>query len=514
MPKFLILVLVVLLSVSYAQKPNFVFILADDMGWGDMGYNNGTASTPNLDAMSTSRNTVVFERFYSGGPVCSPTRSTVLTGRNHNRECIYTANAGGNTPDFAKPEKMALPTDVFTVAEAAKQAGYTTKHIGKWHLGDFKKLTGGNKKWPVSHPGMHGFDSWYSTERSAPSATMNCGCFPPFTGNCITGHYGGSHFPCVNYWMEDDTSPDGIKNETSMETGDDSEWLVDHFEDFLKENKEGPFMVLIWLHAVHVQFLATPKWREYYQNKNPNYSSAQLDYFGDLSALDVQVGRVRDLLKEHDVADNTMLWFTADNGPEGDGAGPYGSTDWPGSTNGLRGRKRSLFEGGVRVAGMIEWPKKITKNAHTSFPAVSSDFLPTVMDILKLEPNSSWPLDGMSLIPTLENPASSNRSKPVGFEYDIGRGNGANMDYGWHATWVDNEWKLYAKIEKDDSSPNKGKISETYLYNVVEDFSEQHDVKSQHLDLAKQMKLELQNWRESVWMSQTGPNESGCYGTS
>jgi arylsulfatase A-like enzyme len=232
---------------AVSDMPNIVFVMADDYGWGDVGYNNGTALTPNLDMMAAGQHSLRLQRYYSGGPVCSPTRGTVLTGRNHNRYCVWTANTGGNSPDFQIPETMPLPTSEFTVAEALKKKDYVTGLFGKWHLGDFIKLPGGNKKWPVSHPGMHGFDQWLATERSAPTATLNCGCFNQ--SSCVKGHYSQETFPCTNYWRA--AKPHGITNETSLEDGDDSLYIMDHVEEFIRSAAANntPFFVYIPLHA-------------------------------------------------------------------------------------------------------------------------------------------------------------------------------------------------------------------------------------------------------------------------
>ncbi len=175
--------------------PNIIYAMADDLGYGDVGYNGGRAFTPNLDAMASGPHTIHLTRYYSGGPVCSPTRGTVLTGRNHNRYCIWTANSGGS--DDA-PATMPLPTSEITVAEILKGHGYQTAIFGKWHLGDFKRQHEGNKKWPVSHPGLHGFDEWLSTLRACPTANSNCGCFEET--KCQTGHYDTDRFVCTNYY--------------------------------------------------------------------------------------------------------------------------------------------------------------------------------------------------------------------------------------------------------------------------------------------------------------------------
>ena len=126
------------------RKPNIIFAMADCLGWGDVQYNNGNANTPSLNEMAQSSNAILLQRYYSGSPVCSPTRGTVLTGRNHNRYCLWAVNGGFNRPDFTRPQLMPLPLSEITVAELLRGAGYSTALFGKWHLGDFKELKGGS----------------------------------------------------------------------------------------------------------------------------------------------------------------------------------------------------------------------------------------------------------------------------------------------------------------------------------------------------------------------------------
>eukprot|EP00729_Bicosta_minor_P006838 gene6838-28158_t len=139
------------LAAGADQPPNVVMVLADDQGWGDVGYNNmqyqdpsykyewkyNPPRTPNLDAMAKSENSILFHRFYSGSPVCSPTRAALISGRSPERDCIDGAEGCGSAPAWACLDKMPFPEPTFTIGEAAKEAGYATAHIGKWHLGDF-----------------------------------------------------------------------------------------------------------------------------------------------------------------------------------------------------------------------------------------------------------------------------------------------------------------------------------------------------------------------------------------
>lgn len=209
-------------------KPNVVLLMSDDLGWGDVGYNPhvytdpsyGNASnwthnppkTPNLDAMAASNNSLVFWRFYAGSSVCSPTRAAAMTGRTPERECIDGAEPHGYGPAWACSSPMPLSPRTFTIAEAAQKAGYATVHIGKWHLGQFFPkpfITNPHdaaKKWPVSNPGIHGFDEWHSTEASAPSSTTNCGCKEEWwntSQGCMTGggQWNNKTYACMNYWF-------------------------------------------------------------------------------------------------------------------------------------------------------------------------------------------------------------------------------------------------------------------------------------------------------------------------
>jgi len=269
----------------------------------------------------------------------------------------------------------------------------------------------------------------------------------------------------------------------------------------------GPFLTVIWLHSVHVPFVASDYWRNQYAGQNR--SSAQLDYFGALSAMDEQVGRVRSLLKEFNISQNTMLWFLSDNGPEGDNAPPNGNKNWPGSTNGLRGRKRAVYEGGIRVPGILEWPLRINKNVQVKdYPVVTMDFLPTILELLNVSSdNSEWPLDGQSLMPLINNITAGQqgpfiRTKPIGFEFRFNTSQ-------WHSAWTDNEWKLFCSIIHQPAP--FGQLGSCQLYNLSNDPHETTDISSQYPERVILMKKQLVLWRTSVANSQV--HETQCFGT-
>ena len=458
--------------------PNVIFAMADDLGWGDVEYNGGRASTPNLNEMARSNNAILLQRHYSGSPVCSPTRATVLTGRNHNRYCVWDSNKGAKIstqrPNMrllseGRPQKFPLPLSEITVAEVMQNAGYSTALFGKWHLGDFKPVTGGSSKWPVSHPGLHGFEQWWATERSTPTATTNCGCFENST--CILGHY-NRRPSCTNYHTN---TSDGIEGWPLPIPGDDSHFIWSLAEKYIREqvkNKK-PFFLYLPFHTVHRRYIATSKYREMYLQAN--YNSLQADYYGAISALDDVIRQLRNLLQELGIKNNTLFWFTSDNGPLK-----------PGSTNVLRGKKRSLYEGGVRVPGIIEWPDVITSNRVSQFPVVTSDLLPTVQDILGVDPSDDRPIDGISLLPFLQGKVE-NRSRPIFSAFKLGR----KVFEGKHKISVTTaKYKLLLD--------ERGEIE---LFDLEKDMRERRNLKGTHPDIVNRLLKQIEMWKESVKQS-------------
>ncbi len=476
---YCLLVGLLLVQISFSieqDKPNIVFMMADDFGYGDTEYNGGPASTPNLNQMASSSSSIRLDRYYSGGPVCSPTRGTVLTGRNHNRYCVWTANAGNNCNDFACPEKKPLPLTEITVADLLSKAGYTTAMFGKWHLGDFKKLPGGNPQWPVSHPGQHGFHQWWATERSAPTVNINCACFDKKL--CVNGHYPGPP-PCTNYYTVEE-GEGKLVNYSQPENGDDAHFIVDRFEGFLKQRSTEPFFAYLPFHNVHIRYLAYEGYIEKYTKAG--YNMNEIDYYGAISALDDAVGRVRELLRQHNLSNNTMVWFTSDNGP---------AVGTPGSASFLRGHKGQLYEGGIRVPGIIEWPAHITSNRATNYTVVSSDLMPTACDILDIECPHDRPIDGKSIMPLIKEQAVD-RGSNMAWMYEVGD----DFSSSYNAVLSGDQFKLFA-------SYIKGKLDSAQLYDLVNDISESKDVSADHKEIFDEMKQELEQWRHSVVKSAT-----------
>ncbi len=421
-----------------AQKPNIILCMSDDQGWGDTGYNgHPVLQTPHLDAMS--REGIRFGRFYAGAPVCSPTRGSCLTGRHPYRYGIKGANSGH------------MPEREVTLAEVLKAEGYTTGHFGKWHLGtlttsikDSRRGRPGDRT-HYAPPWEHGFDVCFSTEAKVP--TWN----PMIEPGTVDEPYG------THYW----TGPE--ERATENLEGDDSRVIMDRVVPFIRgAAREGrPFFAVIWFHAPHLPCVAGPRHLDMY---------GQNAYFACITAMDEQVGRLRRELADLGAAGNTMFWFCADNGPEG-----KKSTGQNGSARLLRGRKRSLREGGVRVPGLLVWPDRIGRPRSLHLPCSTSDYFPTVLDALGLDgADRTEPLDGISLLPFVDG-SEVERPCPIAFES------------GRQLALIGNRYKIY--------SGDGGKTFE--LHDLVEDPAESIDLSDKKPEVVSAMRRCLDEWRES-----------------
>lgn len=448
-------------------KPNVILCMTDDQGWGDTGYNGHPAlRTPNLDQMA--REGIRFDRFYSGAPVCSPTRGSCLTGRHPYRYGIFFANVG-----HMKKEEI-------TLAEVLKIQGYTTGHFGKWHLGTVtRKVKESNRggQRGVKHysaPWENGFDVCFSTEAKVPTwdpmlkpaGETNKKWWNSIKPSDPTEPYG------THYW----SGPEQMAKDNL--SGDDSRVIMDRAIPFIEKTARAnqPFFAVIWFHSPHWPVVTGPKYRDMYPGQN---EFAQ-NHFGCITAMDEQIGRLRKKLHNLGIADNTILWFCSDNGPEGRAEG---SRRGMGSAGPLRGRKRSLYEGGVRVPGLLVWPSKIKKPRVVKMPCSTSDYFPTVLDVLgyRLPEAKTRPYDGVSLLPLIEGKMSE-RPRPIGFE----SGNQVSL--------TDNRYKIYSR--------DKGKTFE--LYDLTDDPGEMRDIAEVRPEILESMKKTLEGWRASCKASNAG----------
>jgi len=422
------------------RRPNLVFLMADDQGWGDVGYRgHQVLQTPHLDRLATQG--VRFDRFYAASPVCSPTRGSCLTGRHPFRYGIYFANAGGPRD----PSEYTLPDAEITIAELVRPLGYRTGHFGKWHLGDFA----GPRK---SSPADAGFSDWFSTVRKVPTVDP----------------------PASEYW-------ENGRPVTRPLSGDDSRLIMDRALAFIESavRARRPFLSVIWFHTPHLPVLATPEFRARYRTR----AAAEQHYWGALTALDAQVGRLREALRRWGVRRDTMLWYTSDNGPEGDAWGPA----WPGSAGPWRGRKASLFEGGIRVPGLLEWPARFPQPRTVAAACSTSDYFPTVCDALGLPPPDARPIDGVSLLPLIASGAAA-RPRPLAFETTrLTRGSP-------RLAWIEDRWKLLSNLNEE----------EDLLFDLIQDPAETRNLAAAYPEESRRMRALLAAWRESCRRSAAG----------
>ncbi len=443
-------------ACAAGPKPNVILIMADDLGWGDTGYNGHPhLRTPHLDAMSAAG--LRFDRFYAASAVCSPTRGSCLTGRHPSRLGIPTANAGH------------LHANEVCLAEVLKAHGYTTGHFGKWHLGTMTADYSGkgerrNPKKNHSTPGMNGFDEWFSTEFAV--ATWD----PYDPTNAHTKEFD----PRNLYWHN------GV-NVTEPLTGCDSRIIMDKATAFIekaaKDNR--PFFAVIWFHAPHEPVVGGPGYRAMYSR----FSEDQQHYYAVVTALDEQVGRLRKQLKDLGVERHTMVWFASDNGPEGN---PHAHGRRRGSAGPYRGRKRSLYEGGVRVPGLLVWPAKITQGRTTRLPAVTSDYFPTVLEAVGATPAPGRPIDGVSLMPLIEG-RMTERPQPIGFRFAS------------QAALHDGKYKLVHNTahKRPRSDNGQAPLTEWELYDLVADPGETTNIAAKHPRRVERMRAQLAEWRAS-----------------
>ena len=423
-----LLATIVAQPIIASDKPNVILIMCDDLGWGDVGFNgNEIIKTPNLDQMA--KEGVKFNRFYAASAVSSPTRASVLTGRNPFRTGVFFANDG------------ILRQEEITIAELLKDEGYATAHFGKWHLGTLtpnekdgnRAGIPGNEKL-YNPPKFHGYTDAFVTEVSVP--TWDPAIMPV---NAHSGKGWSQTKPTdkvipykTAYW---DFDGNRVKDNLM---GDDSRVIMDRVIPFIdKSTASGkPFLSVVWFHAPHAPVVAGDEYAAMYSKYNERFRN----YAGCITAMDEQVGRLRAHLAKLGIDKNTMIWFCSDNGPEN---APKGQG---GETGGFRARKRSLYEGGVRVPAIMVWKKMVKKPFETDFPAVTSDYLPTIVSALGIDKRKcSNELDGIDLIPMLKG-KDKIREEPI---ISCLRN---------QSSYSDNNIKIYRG--------NKGK---TEYYNIVDD---------------------------------------------
>jgi len=459
-------------------QPNILYMMCDDLGYGDTGFNgNEVIKTPCLDALRGEG--ARFTRFYAGGPVCSPTRGTCLTGRHYSRYGITHANVG------------CLPEQEITLARITKSLGYTTGHFGKWHLGTLDREYSGNT---ARRPAIEYAPPW---ERDYDVSFVTEYCVPTWDP--------GRKYNRETMERTDEpwSSPyyfNGRQVE-EMLLGCDSMHIADRAESFIRDavEREQPFLSVVWFHAPHAPVFAGPEFLAMYEDHDID----RAHYYGVVTAMDRQVGRLNRLVKDLGIEDNTVVWFCSDNGPEGRGD-PENHPDrrfrrFCGSTAGLRGRKRSLFNGGVGVPALVKWPGLVAPGSEFTAPCSTLDYFPTIAELLGYTMPDERPLDGISLMPLL---SGKRQDRPVPIPYRFLDEERAMFGSPTIAL-MDNRYKCLTNLSEDGG--------EDMLFDLDSDIREETNIISSHTERAAEMRDRLRDFMASCRTSHSGGDYPGSY---
>ena len=416
------------------KKLNVIFILADDLGWGDLAcYGHPHIKTPNLDKLA--KKGMRFTQFYTTSPVCTPSRASFMTGRHPQRFNIHHADLPETTPRYP------LPLDAVTLVRLMRQAGYVTSHFGKWHLGE------------PPHTGMprkHGLDHFFGSMGGRPSSSWT-----------KFARYDDAQF---------------FLNEQPAKTypGYATDVLTDHVLKYLDDvgKKDQPFYMNLWYHSPHEPLSPKVKQAALYEK----FPLKEKVYYGSVSNLDYNIGRVLQKLAELGIEENTLIIFSSDNGPE-----LLMNAFSAGSAGILRGKKTQLWEGGVRVPFIVALSGIVPADKTSEQVASALDFLPTICEWTGTKGPAKDKLDeGMSLAPYLKGKAMT-QSRTLYWESHIGQRGGPPS-----GTLVirDGDWKLHIWQKENKRA----------LYNLAMDIGESKDVGGAQKDVADRLERMALAW--------------------
>ncbi len=444
-----------------AQKPNIVFLLADDLGWtGLKCFGSDFYETPNLDRLAAQG--TKFTNAYAACTVCSPTRASIMTGQYPARLHLTDFIAGQNRP-YAQLKipnwTKKLEHKHMTMAEALKAAGYQTALVGKWHLAPRPPDA------EYGDPKHHGFNIQHLKPRQAR----------------------GYHLPR------------GFNQEGESKSDYVTDYLTDKALEIIDQNKSQPFFLYFAYHTPHTPIQGRDDLVEYFKGKvNPRSRHKNPTYAAMVKSLDQSVGRILDRLERHDLARNTIVVFTSDNGGL---TQRYGKHD--GFTENLplcRG-KGSAYEGGVRVPTIIRWPNVTQPGTQCDTPIMSIDYLPTVLEMAFITNSVSVEnMDGKSLIPLLKNPETQ-WQRDLFWHYPHYHAGGD----GPYSAIRSGYWRLIEFHE------NK----KVELYNLKQDLGEQINLAQTSTKKADELRAKLNRWRHKVnaQMPEKNPNHDPARST-
>jgi arylsulfatase A-like enzyme len=445
----LIVALALLAGNAGAQqaKPNVIFILCDDLGYADIGpYGQKKIRTPNLDRLAAEG--MRFTQHYAGSTVCAPSRSCLLTGK-HTGHAVVRGNPGSAVKDYKGD--TALPADSLNFAKMFKQAGYHTAIIGKWGMGA-KQTTG----WPLKQ----GFDFFFG----------------------YAGHGDAHQYYPAHLWRNDDkVALDGKQYSHDLIGAEALNWL----REFAPQTAAAkPFMLYLTFTIPHSK-MQVPDLGPY---ANENWPENEKTFAAMITRMDASVGKVLDTLKELKVDENTLILFTSDNGPHTEGKHDPEFFDGNGP---LRGIKRDLYEGGIRVPFLARWPGKIKPGSTTDHIAAFWDFLPTAAELVQAAPPPGT--DGISYLPTLLGQADKQKKHDHLYWEFQERGGKVAVRFGnWKAVRVDVSQNADAPIE---------------LYDLSKDLGEKHNVAAENPEVVKKAAELLRANHQPSEMFPLFPNE-------
>lgn len=438
------LVLLAPALTSLAQKkaahPNVIVIYSDDQGYADLNcYGSKDLYTPNLDKLASEG--VRFTNFYAASPICSPSRSSLLTGRYPQRTGLA-GNAGG---DYGNG---GMHGDEYTMAELFKSEGYKTAHIGKWHMG----FTADN------NPKVQGFDYSFG-----------------FMGGCIDNY---SHY---YYWGGPNRHDLWRNGKEIWEPGHlFSDMMVEEADKFIEENKSKPFFMYFAINNPHYPLQGLPKWLDYYKD----LPSPRKMYAASVSTMDEKIGMLLKKLDELGLKDNTIVVFQSDQGFSKEDRAFGGG----GSAGKLRGSKFSVFEGGVKVPAFIRWPGHIEKGGVRGQFCTNIDWFPTLAEYCSI-PLPDRKIDGQSLADIIKSSAAKTHHNEFYWQCL-----GTKVNPQWAVR--EGNWKLlHNPIESDKKELNPDGLM---LVNLSADSTEHTNEAADHPEIVQRLKEKYQSWIKEV----------------
>ena len=446
-------------KIEKTSPPNIILIMADDLGYGDIGvYGQSLFPTPNIDRLA--KGGIRFLQHYSGSTVCAPSRSALMTGQHSGHTFIRGNLERGFTLD--NEGQYPLAAEELTIAEVLKEANYRTGAFGKWGLG-----------YPGSEgdPNFQGFDQFYG---------YNC--------QRVAHNYYPTHL-WNNQKKEKLRGNDGTTTKTYA-----PELIHQKALSFLEENKESPFFMFYPSVIPHAELVAPMEYIAKYRSlflpekkfirKKGGYNVGRYNpqeechaaFAAMINVLDDQVGEIIDKIHELGIAENTLILFTSDNGPHLEGGA---DPDYFNSNGPLRGYKRDLYEGGIRVPMIAYWPSKIQPGSTTDHPSAFWDFFPTAIEIAGL--NKNWAdIDGISFLPTLTG--KEQKAHPYLYWEFLKKG-------GRQAVRMD-QWKaVRLNMSNDPNAPIE-------LYRLTDDIGEENNIAEQYPEMVKIMDSLMSNAHE------------------